>query len=95
MRYIAVLILVLTLTLFLWGCSSDSDPAPPDDEPIDAVALIEGNCAQCHGLDTVYTRRDEDSWPAIVADMTGRASRNFSEEEVAAMTEYLQDNYGE
>ena len=95
MRYIAVLIIVLSLTLPLWGCSNDADPAPPDDEPIDAVALIEGNCARCHGLDTVYTRRDEDSWPAIVADMTGRASRSFSAEEVAAITEYLQENYGE
>jgi len=94
MRYIGIFVLVLTLALMLPGCAKGPDPDPPNGTPIDAKALIDANCARCHGLDTVYTARDKSSWPAIVADMTKRASRNFSPEEVTAITGYLQENHG-
>jgi mono/diheme cytochrome c family protein len=91
--------LILVLFVFaLSGCSGTNDPVPPvdppgEDTPIDAKALIDNNCAQCHGLNTVYTDRDKDQWPKIVADMAQRARYNFSGEEVDAMTQYLQENY--
>ncbi len=99
MRLLTIFILTVVLTFSLLGCSSGPDPAPdpapdPGDVSIDAKALIDNNCARCHGLGTVYTERDADRWPAIIADMAPRASQSFTEEEVTAMTEYLQENYG-
>lgn len=98
MKKVFVCMFILLLALSVLGCGSSDpgpDPEPPVDEPfIDAKALIDNNCAQCHGLDTVYTERDKDAWPAIVADMARKARRNFTDEEVTAMTEYLQENYG-
>jgi mono/diheme cytochrome c family protein len=94
MRYLVTFVLVVILALGLSGCGKEPDPSPPDGTPIDAKALIDGNCARCHGLEVVYTQRDKSRWPAIVADMARRASRNFTSEEVTAMTEYLQENYG-
>lgn len=96
-KLFAVFVLVL-FVLALSGCAGTDDPAPPVDTPgadipIDAKALIDNNCAQCHGLNTVYTNKDKDKWPNIVANMAQRARYNFSEAEVDAMTEYLQENY--
>lgn len=109
MKFKLFVVFVLVLfVLAISGCAGTDDPAPPadtpgedtpgegtpgEDSPIDAKALIDTNCAQCHGLSTVYRDKDKDKWPNIVANMAQRARYNFSEEEVDAMTEYLQENY--
>ena len=95
-RNIFLIIMLIVFMVALIGCGGTNDTDPPVDPPageIDAKGLIDNNCTQCHGLSIVYSDRDENTWPDIVANMAARARKNFTEAEVDAMTEYLQENY--
>ncbi|MBM3476008.1 MAG: hypothetical protein FJX75_22290 [Armatimonadetes bacterium] len=65
---------------------------------VDAKALVEDRCTQCHGIDKVEKEKgDAEEWGAIVGKMQQNAERMkktpITDEEAAKIKEYLAATY--
>lgn len=74
--------------------------APPTEAPteepvsIDAQALLEGRCTECHALGrTTSASKSREQWERTVVRMVGYGAV-LNDEEQAALIDYLVENYG-
>jgi len=59
--------------------------------------LVEGNCVMCHSLDYIPMNSvflDRKGWEASVSKMVKVMGAPISEQDAAAITDYLARNYG-
>jgi len=86
----------------LWICAAlavaaaafagdDSLQSMPDGPGKDVLVKM---CSECHGADNIRKLRlDKDGWSDKVGDMLDRGAQG-SDEEIAAVTDYLAANFG-
>lgn len=75
--------------------ATEAAPAPANAEvpAIDAAALLEARCVDCHSLSkATEARHTQEQWQEIVTRMIGRGAVLNSEEE-ATLVEYLAETY--
>lgn len=97
------LVLLISLSLIIAGCGPEEEPGEKEPEKEEAVEevdemamgeeLIQDRCAECHGLDQVYTEKAEDEWPGIVDHMIEKSEGLLDDEEYDIVVDYLQENY--
>ncbi|OEH85053.1 hypothetical protein BHU72_05435 [Desulfuribacillus stibiiarsenatis] len=69
-------------------------PAPaPEPATLDAQVLIEAKCIGCHLMDKTLTPQAADQWPSVIDRMIGYKQGLLTDEEKAAVTEFLQANH--
>jgi cytochrome c5 len=67
-----------------------SQPPPP---PLDPVAILNGACAMCHGVDFIAEhRKDHDDWDFTVRRMMDKGA-DLDPDEAAALIDYLAKTY--
>jgi cytochrome c5 len=93
-----VILLVVAVSL-LSACGGD---APDQAEPgstggavsISGEGLLEDRCTECHALErTTSASKSRDQWDQTVTRMIGHGAE-LSDEEQAALVDYLVENYG-
>ncbi len=85
------IILTMVLTLILSGISLYA----VEETKVDAKALFEKKCIQCHNLDTARTKRKTAAeWKSVVMRMKNVNRCPITDEEAEVITEYLTKNYG-
>jgi hypothetical protein len=68
----------------------------PAEEPVavDAEALLQDRCTECHALNrTTSARKSREQWDETVSRMIGYGVE-LSDEEKAALLDYLAETYG-
>ena len=102
-KLLLTLLLVLGVILILAACAPAAAPAAATTAPssggsttnIDAKALVEAQCSQCHSLDRVESKKaDAAGWTKIVDRMISKGSNiTFTADEKAAVIAYLAETY--
>ena len=91
MTRIWVVLAVIVLVLMLAACSGGASSSEPK---IDAKAVVEDRCTQCHGLDKVTSaQKTQEQWEMTVSNMVGKGAK-LSAEEQTAVVAYLAETYG-
>lgn len=85
------LILTMVLTLILTGISLYA----AEETKVDAKALFEKKCSQCHNLDIARTKKKTAAeWKSVVMRMKNVNRCPLTDEEVGVIADYLTKNYG-
>ena len=86
---------ILLLVLVLGACGGGSEPETSASEPeIDAQALVESRCTQCHDLErTTESKKTASQWESTVTRMVEKGARLDDAEQVALVA-YLAETYG-
>ncbi|MBN2146842.1 MAG: hypothetical protein JW726_05615 [Anaerolineales bacterium] len=67
---------------------------PAETTAIDGATLLDERCSTCHGANKVRLETNtREGWDAIVTEMIGKGAK-LTEEEKAALVDYLTQNYG-
>ena len=100
---ILVIVFVVLFSLFLAACAkqpaASNPPAAATSQPgattIDAQALLNEKCTQCHNLDRVKSKHlTQDQWNQVVTRMVGKGTK-LNADEQQALVEYLAQTYGQ
>lgn len=84
MKTMKTTLLLLTMTAAVFAQGFPDGPGK---------ALVETQCASCHGLEQIQTHRDsKDGWAAVVDYMVSRGMA-ATDEEVKTMVEYLAKSF--
>ena len=101
-KLIFVLMIVTGVLLILAACAPAAAPTEAattsssgGSTTIDAKALVESQCTQCHSLARVEAEKtDKAGWTSIVERMMSKGSNiTFTDAEKAAVIEYLAATY--
>jgi len=86
---------VAILVLALGACGGGSEPEPSATEPeVDAAALVESRCTQCHDLSTTTeAKKSASQWESTVTRMVEKGAR-LNDAELTAVVAYLAEMYG-
>lgn len=97
---LAVVIAIVAAFGLMAGCSADEpvEPVEPVEEPVtEAPAIdptvgkevLEGACVQCHDASRIFTQGYGADWSQIVSEMNTAHGASLTDEEQAAVVEYL------
>jgi len=103
-KLLLTFLLVLGVILILAACAPTASPASTtaatssssgSSTTIDAKALVEIQCVQCHGLDRVESKKsDAAGWTKIVDRMMAKGGNiTYTADEKAAVIAYLAETY--
>ncbi len=103
-KLLLTFLLVLGVILILAACAPAAAPAATAADAgssggsttnIDAKALVEAQCSQCHSLDRVESKKsDVAGWTKIVDRMISKGSNiTYTADEKAAVIAYLAETY--
>jgi len=91
---IALLVLILISIVFVIGCATRKSMVIPDDSKLSPIALegkklVEERCITCHGLNKVYSEKEDRSgWEKYVDSMIKKGAK-LDKEEREKVLEYL------
>ncbi|MHB1135519.1 MAG: hypothetical protein ACYCXR_08130 [Coriobacteriia bacterium] len=88
-------LLMVALMLFAAGCGTEPE-ATPEPEPtpgeatgLDGEAILNAKCGSCHPIDQVLAQEyDAVGWAAVIDDMIIKGA-TLTDDEAAALAEYL------
>ena len=93
MTKVWVALMVIAMVLILGACGGGGESASPEPE-INAKALVEDRCTQCHGLSTITdAKKTPEQWEMTVSNMVQKGAR-LNDAEQAAVVAYLAETYG-
>lgn len=88
-------LLVTALMLFAAGCGAEStvspepEPTPGEATGLDGEAILNAKCGVCHSIDTVLAEDyDAVGWAAVIDEMIVKGA-TLTDDEAAALAEYL------
>jgi hypothetical protein len=88
-----VVVVVLTVSV-VSACGSATPELAQDPVAVDAEALVQEQCAECHGLDRVTREsKSRDEWDRTVVRMVSHGAE-LNDEEQAIVVDYLAQTYG-
>lgn len=97
---VATVVIVTALGLMV-GCSADDSAEPveepvaepaaeePAEEPVSGQEVLEGACVQCHDASRIFVQGYGADWSAIVQEMNTAHGASLTDEEQAAVVEFL------
>ncbi len=95
MKYkVQIILVIMMLAMILAGCGAgQSDVETEPETAIDVEALLEQRCVSCHTHTIVSNfSYSLEEWTEVIDDMVNRGA-TLSDEEKAAMIQYLVDTY--
>ncbi|MDO8847328.1 MAG: cytochrome c [Coriobacteriia bacterium] len=95
MKRFALVALMLVVLALAAACGSSEEPAveveptPGEATGLDGATILQEKCTGCHDLERVNAEDlDAVGWAAVIDDMIARGA-DVSEDEAAALAEYL------
>ena len=85
---------IIIVTVMLAACSGGGKSSSVPEAVIDAEAVVNDRCTQCHSIDRVIqAKKSQEQWQSTVANMVGRGAKLNADEQTAVVN-YLAEKYG-